>query len=133
MTNLSDANPYELDQVGARTLIDYFVERIKSTGGPAFVRTVGRDGDPDFMATPTGQFLPHLRRMYNCAIREDADTFGEKLRVFRNAWQGIEAFGTTYLYESEGRYLIPEEVMNLLVKRIRGELEADAEAAAADD
>lgn len=133
MTSLSDANPYELDQVGARTLIDYFVERIKSTRGPAFVRTVGRDGEPDFMATPTGQFLPHLRRMYSCAIREDADTFGEKLRVFRNAWQGIEAFGTTYLYESEGRYLTSEEVMNLLVQRIREALEAGGEAAVSAD
>ncbi|WP_457887223.1 hypothetical protein [Pseudomonas aeruginosa] len=123
MTDLLDSPPLPMHSVGARTLIDSFVELVKGTSYPAFTPALDRAGEWDLMATSIGLFLPRLDRMYNFAISVDADAFGERLRIFRDALQGIEIdfapFGTTYMYESEGRYLLPEEVMNLLIKRIR--------------
>lgn len=123
MTNLSSARPLHLDQMAAGKLIDCFVECVEGSSRPAFTRTLDRTGQMDTSATHIGLFLAYLERMYNHAMSEDVESSSEKLRTFREAFRGIgiePGLGeTVFLDESEGRYLTPEEMMNLLVKRIR--------------
>ena len=123
MTNLSSARPLHLDQMAAGTLIDCFVECVETSSRPAFTRTLDRTGQMDTTATHIGLFLVYLERMYKRAMSVDADSGSEKLWTFREACRGIGIESiqgeTVFLDESESSYLTPEEMMNLLVKRIR--------------
>lgn len=123
MTNLPCADQYGLHQLGAGALIDRFVECVEGSRWPAFRRTLDRTGQMVSTATQIGLFLDYLERMYDFAMSADADSDSEKLRTFREAFRGIEVESglgeTVFLEVGESRYLIPEEMMSLLVKRIR--------------